>query len=124
MSGLFHCAQRHRQVFAYAGFVNTTTDSVPHASGDVGEYKLLHKYLNNRFADRVVLTFGQIEDILGFSLPVPAWVEREWWGCLNALGSATRQSAAWTLAGRSATVNLAARSVTFEREVAASSGAY
>ena len=95
--------------------MNTTTDSVPHVSGDAGDYKLLHKYLHNRFADRVVLTFAQIEDILGFSLPVPAWVEREWWGC--------RQSAAWTLAGRRAMVKLAARSVTFEREVAASTGA-
>ena len=59
--------------------MNTTTDSVPHVSGDAGDYKLLHKYLHNRFADRVVLTFTQIEDILGFSLPVPAWVERDWW---------------------------------------------
>lgn len=103
--------------------MNTTTDSVPYVSGDAGDYKLLHKYLHNRFADRVVLTFAQIEDILGFSLPVSAWVEREWWGCLDALGGGTRQSAAWTLAGRSAMVNLAARNVTFEREVAASTGA-
>jgi hypothetical protein len=84
---------------------------------------LLHRYLHNRFADRVVLTFAQIEDILGFSLPVSAWVERDWWGCLDALGGGTRQSAAWTLAGRRAMVNLAARNVTFEREVAASTGA-
>ena len=79
------------------------------------KYASLHGYLANRYADMVVLTFAQIEDILGFSLPVPAWVERDWWGC--------RQSAACTLAGRRAMVNLAARSVTFEREVAASSGA-
>ena len=95
--------------------MNTTADSVPHVSGDAGDYKLLHKYLHNRFADRVVLTLTQIEAILGFSLPLPASVERDWWGC--------RQSAAWTLAGRGAMVNLAARSVMFEREVAASTGA-
>jgi hypothetical protein len=27
-----------------------------------------------------VLTFGQIEDLLGFALPAPARVQRDWWG--------------------------------------------
>ena len=43
--------------------------------GEAGEYRLLYKYLRDRFSDRLLLTFGQIEDLLGFSLPVAARVE-------------------------------------------------
>lgn len=86
---------------------------------NAGEYRLLHKYLRDRFADRLVLTFAQIEDLLGFSLPSPARIQREWWGAIDSLGQRTRQSDAWTLAGRSASVNLSAQCVTFEREGAA-----
>ena len=34
-----------------------------------GKYRLLYKYLEDRYAKTVVLTFGEIEDLLGFSLP-------------------------------------------------------
>ena len=34
-----------------------------------GTYRLLYKYLEDRYATTVVLTFGEIEDLLGFSLP-------------------------------------------------------
>jgi hypothetical protein len=34
-------------------------------AGDGGEYRLLCKHLRERFADRLVLTFGQIEDVRG-----------------------------------------------------------
>lgn len=80
----------------------------------VGEYQLLHKYLRDRFADRVVLTFGEIEDLLGFPLPEPARVERAWWDAA-ATGDRTPQSAAWAFADRTATVNLKAGNVMFER---------
>jgi hypothetical protein len=99
------------------------SDSQPHLSDDAADYRLLHKYLLNRFADRVVLTFAQIEDLLGFSLPLPASVERGWWGGPDASSAATRQSATWTFAGRRVTVNLVARSVAFEREVSTSADA-
>ena len=33
------------------------------------EYLPLHKYLVNRFADSVVLTFAQLEDLTGCPLP-------------------------------------------------------
>lgn len=82
-------------------------------SSDAGEYQLLHQYLRDRFADRVVLTFEQIEDLLGFPLPESARHERAWWGGAGPTGA---QSEAWMLAGRTATVNLPARSVLFERE--------
>jgi hypothetical protein len=71
--------------------------------------------LRDRFADRLVLTFSQIEDILGSSLPRVAWVEREWWEPNGSVSQRTTQSDAWTLAGRTATVNLLAQCVLFER---------
>jgi hypothetical protein len=74
-----------------------------------GEYRLLHKYLSDRYADRVVLTFAQIEDLTGFPLPEAAWHERAWWDGPH--------SASWTLANRTATVNLPARTVLFERHI-------
>ena len=84
--------------------------------GEAGEYRLLYKYLRDRFSDRLVLTFGQIEDLLGFPLPVAARAEREWWGTTPAVADRSKQSEAWTLAGRTASVNLQAEYVTFERE--------
>jgi hypothetical protein len=84
--------------------------------GEAGEYRLLYKYLRDRFADRLVLTFGQMEDLLGFPLPGPARVEREWWDTPATVADRSKQSDAWTLARRTASVNLSAQCVTFERE--------
>ena len=39
-----------------------------------GAYRPLYEFLNSRFADRVVMTFGQIEDVLGFAMPPAARV--------------------------------------------------
>jgi hypothetical protein len=85
------------------------------------EYALLYKYLRDRFSDRLVLTFGQIEDLLGFSLPGPARVHREWWGDTDQDAERSKHSDAWTLAGRTASVNMSAQCVTFEREGPAAS---
>ena len=81
-----------------------------------GEYELLHKYLRDRYANRVVLTFTEIEDLLGFSLPDLARVHVAWWDGGDFARAPSAQSFAWTLAGRTATVNLPARSVLFERD--------
>jgi hypothetical protein len=83
---------------------------------NAGEYELLYKYLRDRFANRVVLTFGEIEDLLGFTLPPLARAQGTWWGATVPVGSRSTQSDAWTRAGRTATVNLMAQSVVFERE--------
>jgi hypothetical protein len=91
-------------------------EATPRRDGDAGEYRLLYKYLRDRFADRLVLTFGQIEDLLGFSLPGPARLESEWWGTTKVVADRSKQSDAWTLAHRTASVNLSAQCVTFERE--------
>ena len=95
---------------------NDSRERAPRRGDDAGEYRLLYTYLRDRFSDRLVLTFGQIEDLLGFSLPVPARVEREWWGTTHAVADRSKQSQAWTLACRTASVNLRAQYVTFERD--------
>jgi hypothetical protein len=73
------------------------------------EYAALHKYLEARYASLVVLTFEQIESLLGFSLPDAARTDGTWW-TLD-----TRHAEAWAQARRSATPNLLARNVAFER---------
>ena len=78
------------------------------------EYQGLYTYLERRYASVVVLTFEQIEALLGFDLPTRARTEREWWTDTVDTG---RQWAAWTGAGRTAAPNLAAGIVTFERPV-------
>jgi hypothetical protein len=85
------------------------------ADTNAGEYHGLYTYLRDRYANRIVLTFGEIEDLLGFSLPQPARVEMAWWGGAAAAGLRSSQTNAWTLAGRSAVVNLLAQTVVFER---------
>jgi hypothetical protein len=77
------------------------------------EYLSLYTYLERRYASVVVLTFEQMEALLGFALPVPACTERGWWASGDV--STNRCSEAWIGAGRTATPNLSARTVTFER---------
>jgi hypothetical protein len=77
------------------------------------EYLSLYTYLKNRYASIVVLTFEQMEALLGFALPSPACTERDWWS--GAAGRTNRHSEAWMEAGRTAMPNLPARTVTFER---------
>jgi hypothetical protein len=81
-----------------------------------GKYLLLYKYLDDRYAQTVVLTFGEIEDLLGFSLPDQARLSEDWWtDRAEALASEPNYSDAWTLARRTATPNLRTHTVAFER---------
>ena len=80
-----------------------------------GKYVLLYKYLENRYANTVVLTFSQIEDLLGFSLPDQARQEQAWWTEETPTVAGPSYSDAWILASRSAKPNLVAHTVTFER---------
>jgi hypothetical protein len=79
------------------------------------EYLPLHKYLDNRFADTVVLTFNEIEDLLGARLPELASRQNDWWANEGTDSAASPQSLSWTQASRTAEPNLRARSVRFER---------
>ena len=86
-----------------------------HGRRMAGPYSLLHTYLDNRFADTVVLTFAQIEDVLGFALPAQARLEPGWWTSATATGASPHHSDSWTLARRSAVPNLVAKIVSFDR---------
>ena len=76
-------------------------------------YLPLYTYLEHRYASIVVLTFEQMEALLGFALPAAARQEPEWW--LSADGDGARDGEPWTAAKRTATPNLLARHVRFER---------
>jgi co-chaperonin GroES (HSP10) len=82
-----------------------------------GHYDKLYQYLQGRFANVVVLTFAQIEDLIGFMLPVSARVDQAWWANPGPNDETpSSHSRSWTLAMRIAIPNLRAQTVTFERE--------
>ena len=76
-------------------------------------YMPLFTYLDHRYAATVVLTFEQIEALLGFAPPSPAFADAQWW--TDPCGPIDRHAAAWTAARRSAAPRLRARVVAFER---------
>jgi hypothetical protein len=78
-------------------------------SPSIGHHDRLYTYLRDRFANRVVLTFGEIEDLLGVPLPEAARVWPEWWAVPDEPAIPSTQSASWRLANRTATVNLSER---------------
>ena len=77
------------------------------------QYFSLYRYLEHRYASVVVLSFEQIDTLLGFALPVSARTEPDWWTASG--GSSKAHCFAWTGAGRTAIPNLLARNVAFER---------
>jgi len=80
-----------------------------------GKYLLLYKYLENRYANTVVLTFAEIEDLLGFALPGPARARQDWWTEAEIDVTGSRHSDSWILARRTAVPNMVAQTVVFER---------
>jgi hypothetical protein len=60
-----------------------------------GKYKALYEYLENRYANTVVLTFAQIEDLLGFTLPDAARVDQEWWANKDPNDTSPPHSRSW-----------------------------
>jgi hypothetical protein len=85
-----------------------------HKPADVpNEYRAFYDYLEGRYATTVVLTFRDIEALLGFSLPVAARSDRAWW--TGAVVGADRHAEAWAAARRTAEPNLMAQTVAFER---------
>lgn len=63
----------------------------------------------------VVLTFAEIEDLLGFTLPDLARFQQEWWANADADSTPSAQCLSWTQASRTAKPNLLAQTVMFER---------
>jgi hypothetical protein len=90
-----------------AGAANAEPSVVSGRSGP------LHKYLDGRYADAVVLTFGEIEDLIGFALPELARVSKDWWTTPDP--DTTRFADSWKQARRTARPNLRALTVAFDR---------
>jgi hypothetical protein len=91
------------------------TTQASHPFAVTSEYRSLYKYLDDRYADSVVLTFAEIEDLLGFTLPEDARVEQAWWADADPDSTPSPQSLSWTQAKRTARPRLLARLVEFER---------
>lgn len=84
------------------------------ASKVPAEYRGLHQYLKGRYADTVVLSFAQIEDLNDGQLPASAH-SQDWWATAAAGSVQSTQSWAWTEAQRTAAPNFPAQNVTFDR---------
>jgi hypothetical protein len=80
-----------------------------------GNHRLLYKYLDERYADTVVLTYAEIEDILGFTLPDVARRTAEWWTNPDADTPSSGYAESWIRAHRTAKPNMLAGTVAFER---------
>lgn len=95
----------------------TTDAGAPnrHRHRNAGQYRSLYEYLEKRYANTVVLTFRQVEDLLGFSLPDLARTDQAWWTTADISVAEASCSDAWILASRTARPNLMAQTVTFER---------
>jgi len=73
------------------------------------KYRKLADYLAERDSGEIRLTFGEVEDILGFPLPASASQYQAWWS-----NNPRSQSLGWLAAGwRTGKLDLAARQVTF-----------
>ena len=79
-------------------------------------YLPLHTYLRDRYADTVVLTFSEIEALLGFSLPALARLQPEWWADDGV--APTAPSRCWRQASRTVRANFASQTAVFERAAA------
>ena len=80
-----------------------------------GKYLSLYTYLEKRYADTVVLTFAEIEDLAGFALPDMARLSNDWWTAPDPDTTRSRFADSWIQANRTARPNLAARTVAFLR---------
>ncbi len=80
-----------------------------------GKYVFLYQYLRDRYADTVVLTFGQIESLLGCALPDQARRNQQWWTNTAVPAAGANCCDSWILARRIATPNLLAQTVAFVR---------
>jgi len=80
-----------------------------------GKYPFLYQYLQDRYADTVVLTFDQIESLLGCALPDQARLNQQWWTNGDGTATGAQYSDCWISARRVATPNLPGQTVSFDR---------
>ena len=78
------------------------------------KYTPLEEYLKNKGMDHVPMTFSEIEEVIGDSLPRSARAHRAWWSN-NPSNSVITY--AWLAAGyKTRAVNMEAESLVFERD--------
>jgi hypothetical protein len=80
----------------------------------MSKYDKLGRYLRGQRGEWHAMSFGEIESVLGFSMPVSARKYRPWWA--NQSDGGHVQSHAWMSAGwRVWSVNFSAERVEFQR---------
>jgi hypothetical protein len=79
----------------------------------MNKYRLLSEFLTCLHKDQIVLSFGEIEEILDFRLPESAAIHRQWWE--NSQTHVQAQGGWLPCGWRVSSVNLADKNVTFHR---------
>ena len=80
-----------------------------------GKYALLHRHLRARGGQEWRVSFTDLEDLLGFTLPESARVHRPWWS--NQRNGGHGHALAWQVAGwKTRAVDLEQETLVFERD--------
>ena len=81
------------------------------------KYYNLQKYFEDQDKSSIMLSFEEIEEILGFKLPSTAINQRSWWGNEDIKITRHSQCRAWRNAGwKVESVDLNEKKVAFSRE--------
>jgi hypothetical protein len=81
----------------------------------MSKYQSLADHLSGQTADEVVMTFAEIENVLGFPLPASARQFPAWWA--NQAGGGHSQCQAWLTTGwRTRGVDISRETLAFARE--------
>ena len=92
--------------------------AVPLSQAVGAPYQPLYKYLDETHAQILVLTFEEVEALIGFPLPSLALTLPEWWADASADGAPSPQSRSWNDAHMTAKAHLSTKTVVFERACA------
>lgn len=103
----------HRPTRSPDPFISVVPRTVNDRIRVLPEYHALFAYLDHQHARTVVLSFFEMESLLGRPLPLIARRDDDWWTATATRSS--RQADAWVETGRTARPNFAARTVAFER---------
>ena len=80
-----------------------------------GKYALLHRHLRARGGREWRVSFTDLEELLGFTLPESARVHRPWWS--NQRNGGHGHALAWQVAGwKTRAVDLEQETLVFERD--------
>ena len=85
----------------------------------MGKYDSLENYLANCGKEEVSLTFAEIKQLLGFSLPASAFKYSAWWSNIGENPTSHSHAYSWHNAGYKAKANRFEGKVTFYKETAA-----